>query len=122
MKTAFLLSAALAFLPLSAGEVSLKAGPERPKVDLVLCLDASNSMDGLIASAKLKLWAIVSEMAKARPAPELRVALLSYGNTGYDAARGWVRVDCRPQPLGESSLQSMPTTGLQLESSQSLVS
>ena len=93
MKTALLLAAALSVLPLAAEEAALKSS-ERPKVDLVLCLDASNSMDALIASAKLKLWAIVSEMAKARPTPELRVALLSYGNTGYDQAKGWVRLDC----------------------------
>ncbi len=94
IKTALLL-AACAALPLAAEEIAIcRAAPERPQVDLVLCLDASNSMDALIASAKLKLWAIVSEMAKARPTPELRVALLSYGNNGYDKEKGWVRIDC----------------------------
>ncbi len=93
MKPILILAAALSALPLFAEEAALKV-PERPKVDLMLCLDASNSMDALIASAKLKLWAIVSEMAKARPTPELRVALLSYGNNGYDAGKGWVRLDC----------------------------
>ena len=60
-------------------------------VDLVLCLDISNSMDGLILSAKAKLWAIVNQFAAARPVPDLRVAVYSYGNDGHDPARGWVR-------------------------------
>jgi hypothetical protein len=60
-------------------------------IDLVLCLDTSNSMDGLIASAKIKLWDIVNDLAKVQPAPDLRVALYSYGNNGYDEKRGWVR-------------------------------
>jgi hypothetical protein len=60
-------------------------------VDVVLCLDTSGSMDGLIDSAKRKLWAVVNDLAKAEPAPVLRVALYSYGNNTYDPARGFVR-------------------------------
>ncbi len=60
-------------------------------IDIVLCLDTSNSMDGLIASAKVKLWDIVNNLAKAKPTPNLRVALYSYGNTTYDRNAGWVR-------------------------------
>jgi hypothetical protein len=62
-------------------------------VDLVLCLDTSNSMDGLIDSAKRKLWAVVNDLAKLDPAPNLRVALYSYGNDTYDPKKGWVRKD-----------------------------
>src|SRR6478752_5004286 len=62
-------------------------------VDVVLCLDTSNSMDGLIDSAKRKLWAVVNDLAKIDPAPTLRVALYSYGNDTYDAKAGWVRKD-----------------------------
>ncbi len=71
----------------------LSAEPDRSRIDLALCLDTSNSMDGLIGSAKLKLWAIVNELARAKPTPALRVALLSYGNTGYEPGKGWVRKD-----------------------------
>jgi hypothetical protein len=60
-------------------------------VDVVICLDVSNSMDGLIASAKQKLWDIVNDLAKAQPAPDLRVALYSYGHTSYNPQAGWVR-------------------------------
>src|SRR5215213_8178991 len=62
-------------------------------IDLVLCLDVSGSMNGLVDSAKIKLWDIVNEMARLRPTPRLRVALYSYGHTSYDAAKGWVRKD-----------------------------
>jgi hypothetical protein len=62
-------------------------------VDLVICLDTSNSMDQLIASAKQKLWDIVNTVSTLKPTPVLRVALLSYGNTGYGQQTGWVRMD-----------------------------
>jgi hypothetical protein len=65
-------------------------GPAKD-IDLVLCLDTSNSMDGLIAAAKNKLWDLVNDLAKIKPAPNLRVALYSYGNDGYDPKKGWVR-------------------------------
>src|SRR5262245_1681589 len=65
---------------------------EHSNIELVLCLDTSNSMDGLIESAKIKLWDIVSTLASAKPSPHLRVALYSYGNDGY-AGDGWVRQD-----------------------------
>jgi hypothetical protein len=67
---------------------------EKPKdIDLVLCLDVSNSMDGLIDSAKLKLWDIVNELAKVKPTPNLRVSLYSYGHNSYPRDAGWVRKD-----------------------------
>lgn len=64
---------------------------EARPVDLVLCLDVSGSMDGLIDSARLRLWDVVNELARLRPMPRLRVALYSYGATAYPAAAGWVR-------------------------------
>ena len=35
-------------------------------VDLVLCLDTSGSMQGLIDAARRKLWSLVSELATAK--------------------------------------------------------
>jgi hypothetical protein len=88
-RTLFLgLALALAAAPARADE---KPAPK--PIDVVICLDVSNSMDGLIASAKQKLWDIVNDLAKAQPTPDLRVALYSYGNTGYDPKAGWVRKD-----------------------------
>jgi len=70
------------------GERPVSRGPD---VDVVLCLDCSNSMDGLILAAKAKLWDIINDLARLRPSPNLRVCLYSYGNDGYPAANGWIR-------------------------------
>ena len=82
--------------PASAGEdAPAKAATpvaERP-VDLCLCLDTSNSMDGLIDAARRKLWDIVNDLSRVKPVPRLRVALLSYGNNNYPKEEGWVRTD-----------------------------
>lgn len=60
-------------------------------VDLVIALDTSSSMDGLIDAARQKLWDVVNVLSQARPQPVLRVGLISYGNDGYDSRTGWVR-------------------------------
>ncbi|HIG10517.1 MAG: vWA domain-containing protein [bacterium] len=67
----------------------------RPRgvIDLAICLDTSGSMDGLIESAKQKLWAVVNDFALVDPVPVLRVALLTFGNDGHSEENGWVRVD-----------------------------
>ncbi|MSP63801.1 MAG: VWA domain-containing protein [Myxococcales bacterium] len=62
-------------------------------IDLVIALDTSSSMDGLIDGARQKLWDVVSLLGQAKPKPALRVGLISYGNSGYDPATGWVRKD-----------------------------
>ncbi|MFM1874232.1 MAG: hypothetical protein RL398_3654 [Planctomycetota bacterium] len=62
-------------------------------IDLALCLDVSGSMNGLIDAARQNLWAVVNELAMLKPAPRLRVALLTYGCTDYDKDKGWVKID-----------------------------
>lgn len=49
-------------------------------VDVVICLDTSGSMDGLIDACRKKLWDLCSVLAQARPAPKLRIALVTYGD------------------------------------------
>ena len=63
-----------------------------PLVQLAICLDTSGSMDGLIESAKQKLWAVVNDLALAEPNPRLEVALLTFGNDGHSVESGWVAV------------------------------
>jgi hypothetical protein len=84
------LSLALALLASTASAAD-KAPTAKPTVDVVLCLDVSSSMNGLIDSAKLKLWDIVNELGKAKPTPDLRVGLYSFGHSTYSAQNGWVR-------------------------------
>src|SRR5262245_38624092 len=81
----------MALLPARADDPAGKPTPERKTIDVVICLDVSNSMDGLIASAKAKLWDIVNDLARAKPTPDLRVGLYSYGHDSYDPKVGWVR-------------------------------
>lgn len=59
-------------------------------VELVICLDTSGSMSGLINAARQKLWAVINDLALAEPTPELRVALYTFGNDGHNAEDGWV--------------------------------
>lgn len=90
MSKHFLLALCLGF----ATGTSANAAPVPPKepepIDLVLCLDTSGSMNGLIDSAKLKLWDVVNELKNIEPAPKLRVALYSYGHSNLDSKTGWV--------------------------------
>ncbi|HEY2785023.1 MAG TPA: vWA domain-containing protein, partial [Fimbriiglobus sp.] len=66
---------------------------DQPKdVDLVICLDVSGSMNGLIDSARIKLWDVVNELAKMKPTPNLRVGLYTYGRADL-VADGFVHKD-----------------------------
>jgi hypothetical protein len=79
--------------PLAAPPPSSSA--EKPKIQLAILLDTSNSMDGLINQARAQLWKIVNEFAKARKGgvqPDLEVALFEYGNNSIDAGAGYVRM------------------------------
>jgi len=53
---------------------------DKPAIDVVFCIDCSGSMGGVIDTAKQKVWAIVNELAKAKPSPTLRIGLVGYGN------------------------------------------
>ncbi len=68
------------------------APAEERHVDLAICLDTSGSMKGLIDAARQNIWAIVNDLALAKPTPKLRIALLTFGNTGHKEEDGWVAV------------------------------
>src|SRR6476646_5323174 len=56
----------------------------RSRVDVVFAIDRSGSMDGVIETAKQKVWAIVTEIAKSKPTPVLRIGLIGYGSADQD--------------------------------------
>jgi hypothetical protein len=85
--------AGLAAALLLGGVGTTRAAEEGKPIDVVICLDVSGSMEGLIGSAKMKLWDIVNDLGKVQPTPKLRVGLYSYGHTDYDPKAGWVRKD-----------------------------
>jgi hypothetical protein len=66
---------------------------QKRHVDLVIALDISGSMDGLIDSARQKLWDVVNLLAQAKPTPTLRVGLISYGSPAYPAQSGYVNIE-----------------------------
>lgn len=79
--------------PVTTTPASVENNQEPPTIDLVICLDTSNSMDGLINAARTKIWQIVNDLALAEPTPRLRIALLDYGNDSLAPETGWVRID-----------------------------
>jgi hypothetical protein len=86
MKALALIAAFALALPALA-----KEAPAERDIDIVVCLDTSGSMQGLIESAKQKLWDIVNELGRAKPKPHLRVGLYVYGTPGYGAQTGFVK-------------------------------
>ncbi|MBT8486920.1 MAG: VWA domain-containing protein [Phycisphaerales bacterium] len=91
---AFALAAPVAIPATPAEACGPSLDLEAPRrIELALCLDTSGSMDGLIDAAKQKLWSIVNDLAQATPTPDLRVALLTFGNDGHTPENGWVKVN-----------------------------
>jgi hypothetical protein len=88
----FSLTTLVLFGPVNAKSLQTVAAEPR-KIDVVIALDVSTSMDGLIGSAKQRLWDIVNELGRAQPQPDLRLAILSYGNPEYGSESGFVRID-----------------------------
>ncbi|MCP4331574.1 MAG: hypothetical protein GY785_02870 [Gammaproteobacteria bacterium] len=68
---------------------------ERPRIQLAIILDTSNSMDGLIEQTRNQLWQVVNEFSTARQngvTPILEIALFEFGNSGTSRDRGYVRM------------------------------
>jgi len=53
-----------------------------PKVDVVFVLDTTGSMEGLIQTAKEKIWSIATTMASAQQTPDIRIGLVAYRDRG----------------------------------------
>lgn len=82
-------------LPVPGPQIMPTPAPDSASAtDLVLLLDTSNSMDGLINQAKSQLWSVVRQYADAQRDGEpakLRVALFEYGNTRLPATENYIR-------------------------------
>ena len=67
----------------------------RPRIQVAILLDTSNSMDGLIDQTRNQLWQVVNEFASARQngvTPILEIALFEYGNDNNAHKSGYVRM------------------------------
>ena len=95
MKTRGIILIALLVVSLFTNQIFAQNSEKtKPKVQIALLLDCSNSMDGLIDQAKSQLWKIVNEMALAEyngQTPDLQIALYEYGNDGLPAQEGYIR-------------------------------
>ena len=101
--TVSLVLSVLVAAPLPAQEVVSKAAPAaeapKPRIEIALLLDTSNSMDGLINQARTQLWKMVNELEGVRhhgQRPDVYVALYEYGNDGLPSEGGHIRL---VQPL-----------------------
>src|SRR6516164_877626 len=75
--------ALLGFIPAAAQErPAAEKKAEKPKVEVVFCLDTTGSMGGLIDGAKAKIWAICNQIAGGKPTPDLKVGLVAYRDKG----------------------------------------
>ena len=54
----------------------------KPKIEVGFVLDTTGSMGGLIEGAKQKIWSIANDIATAKPAPDIRFALVAYRDRG----------------------------------------
>jgi hypothetical protein len=65
-------------------------GGDTRAVDVVICLDTSGSMEGLLDSTRARIWDVTNELAKMKPTPELRIGLLSFGDGHSTESEGWI--------------------------------
>ncbi len=77
-----------------AQELAPQQSIHRPKIQLAILLDTSNSMDGLIDQARNQLWKAVNEFSQAKQngvSPILEVAVIEYGNDRISSQSGHTR-------------------------------
>jgi hypothetical protein len=74
--------AAAAGMFLAASVAAFSAA--RPRVEVAFVLDSTGSMGDLIEGAKQKIWSIANSIVARKPAPEVRIGLVTYRDRGDD--------------------------------------
>ena len=69
ISTVLLASVLVALIESNTAFAKTKPAPDESirQIDIVIALDVSGSMSGLIASAKQRLWDIVNQLGRAQP-------------------------------------------------------
>lgn len=67
---------------ISAAEENAEKAKTPERVEVVFVLDSTGSMSGLIEGAKQKIWSIANEIVCRKPAPEVKIGLLTYRDKG----------------------------------------
>lgn len=81
--SAAMLALLLAGTPLRSGGVEAEdSAATRSRIEVVFVLDTTGSMSGLLQAAKEQIWAIATDLACARPTPELRLGLVAFRDRG----------------------------------------
>lgn len=84
-----------------------KPVPAKPRIQVAVLLDVSNSMDGLIEQAKAQLWNMVSVMGRAQCndiTPAIEIALYEYGRPSNSVKDGYVKqINCFTSDLDQVS-------------------
>lgn len=64
------------------GSLAMAAEAAKPRIEAVFVLDSTGSMGGLIEGAKQKIWSMANDMISRKPAPEIRIGLVTYRDKG----------------------------------------
>jgi hypothetical protein len=92
MKPIFVLAFVLQLL--LWGRLNGQPLPARPRIQVAILLDVSNSMDGLIKQAKGQLWNMVKVLGRVEcnhSAVPIEIALYEYGRSSNNPDSGYVR-------------------------------
>lgn len=68
---------------------------QKPKIQIAILLDSSNSMDGLIEQTRTQIWSVinaVSKVTKNGENPTFEVSLYHYGNNSLPTTEGFNRM------------------------------
>jgi len=91
----FSVVASILLSALAVGSLPLKTiAQEKPKIQIAILLDSSNSMDGLIDQTRQQIWTVVNALTAVRKegqVPELEIALYHYGNDALPPTEGFNR-------------------------------
>ncbi|WP_375743331.1 VWA domain-containing protein [Corallococcus interemptor] len=68
--------------PTNPQDPQVQAQGARPEIEVAFVLDTTGSMGGLLEGAKQKIFSIASRIAKGKPTPHLKVALVAYRDQG----------------------------------------
>src|SRR4051794_20999556 len=77
--------AAMAMTPLMFGAAPGAAAESTnaaPRIEVCFVLDTTGSMAELINGAKQKIWSITTQMAMAKPAPQIKLGLIGFRDRG----------------------------------------
>lgn len=75
--------------------IAIRDDSSRPKIQMAILLDSSNSMDGLIEQTRTQIWKIVNALTTVKKngqTPILEVSLYHYGNNTLPSEEGFLRL------------------------------